>query len=659
MLTLNRSTLAPKSIKCFGPNDNAPLNTYLKTLKKDDLVFASTTQESPLGNLNLAPIGGTDFTAAGAPSAYAYSIIGYGATPAGLAVESYKTSPLEAWDGIEGSLINMGSTTPIYGFRSTDSPAFAVQPAPAGGTAKITIGYVTSFPIGEGAPPRYFNLPSGFTNVTYTSPACSVTCAGGFFTAVFDAYSLKFLWSNTYATNSDSSQAEMARMVADLNYHLRTIGPPRFVIITSVGDPFGSANNWFDVSVSHSPSQELVDTIQSLNVSGSAVNLLITGGSFSMIGVPGALPAPNQGNHNITKWYSSSLQAGETGALRGLLQRDNAYRYRPQSVAAFTVDSSVPTPTANQLLSFAIPDQLGVAPSVEWPVMDTAARRNAYAYASDRMNRDDFYGGEACRLPVVQCQDIRARYTSSQLTSITTGIDPRDIPYPSRGDAGFEPRDLTDVTTQLNFEKQYLKNSATYASVLKEINTNALQNIGLSVQNAATNVASSVTQAKAPTTQIDLRSSILSIAGSALSIVGAVVTPVGVISGVLATATSVVGVVNAAKAEPDPQVKNLANLLAETNGAASQYAYRFNTAVQSSTGMYFNDAIPTGSNCRPWDSSLSLPAAGGITRPSEMHLLNSTTTSSLKPVSASSSRLCRSTLSNTYAQDASLLPNHL
>ena len=580
LLTLNRTTLAPTSITCYGTNDNTSLNTYLKTLTKSDLVFASNEKTAPLGKLNLAPIGGTDFTANGAPHAYGYSIIGYGATAAGLAVESYKTSPFEAWDGIEGSLINIGSTTPMYGFRSTDSPAFAIQPAAAGGTAKITIGYATSFPIGEGAPPSNFNLPSGFTNVTYTSPACSVTCTGGLFTAAFDAHTLRFLWSNTYATNSASSQAEMARMVADLKYHL-----------TSVGNPFGSASSWFTTPLSLSPSQELIDTIQSLNVSGDAVKLLITGGSFSMIGVPGTLPAPNQGNHNITKWYSSSLQTGETGALHGLLLRDNQFRYRPEDVAPFTVDSSVPNPTANQLLSFAIPDQLGTAPSVDWPEMDTLAHRNAYAYASDQMNREDYYGGNACRLPQVQCQDIRARYTSSQLDGIITGIDPRTISYPSGGNPGFEPGDLADITAQLNIEKQYLKNTASYASVLKQINTNATQNIGLSVQSSATSVASSVLQAsQSPgSTSVSLVPSILGAAASLTSIVGAVYPPAGVVSGLLATATSIQGLVNAAKPEPDPPVTNLANLLAETGGTASQYAFRFNTLVQSSTGMYFND----------------------------------------------------------------------
>jgi hypothetical protein len=87
MLTFNRSTLAPRSIHCFGKNDNAPLDTYLKTLTKNDLVFASGNRGRALGALNFTPVGGTNFAASGAPSAYGYSIIGYGASTAGLAVE--------------------------------------------------------------------------------------------------------------------------------------------------------------------------------------------------------------------------------------------------------------------------------------------------------------------------------------------------------------------------------------------------------------------------------------------------------------------------------------------------------------------------------------------------------------------------------------------
>jgi hypothetical protein len=592
MLTMNRSTLAPQSIKCFGPSDNSALNTYLRSLTRNDLVFASTQKAAPLGKLNLAPIGGSDFTASNAPPAYGYSIVGYGGSATGLAVESYKTSPVEEWDGIDGELINIGSTTPMYGFRSTDAPAFAIQPVEAGGIAKITIGYVTSFPIGEGGNPPNFTLPGQFTNKTYNSLACSGTCRGGLFAAVFDAFTLKFLWSNTYATNSEStasSAAEMARMAGDLKYHLTKEGPPRIVMIASIGDPFGRVSNWYDATIT--PSPDLVNTIQSLNVSASAVKKLIQGGSFSMIGVPGTLPGANEGNHSVTKWYGSSLQTGETGALHGLLLRDNLFRFKPQDVAAFKVDSSVPTPTANDLLSFATPNQVGSSASVAWPMMDTSGRRSAYAYASDQMNRRNFYGGDTCRLPRVQCEDIRARYTSSQLRDITGGIDPRTISYPSGPNPGFTENDLTDVTNQLAFEKQYLQNAANYALVLKEINTNGTQNIGLSVQNSATSVATSIydIEPDAQKSKLSLVPNILSTAAALTSIVGVGVKPAAVISGLLGTASSIMGLAISAEEEPDPRVSKLADLMAQTNGTASRYASRFNTAVQSSTGMFFND----------------------------------------------------------------------
>ncbi len=588
LLTLNRSTLAPISIRCFGPNDNTSLNTYLKTLSKSDLVFASTNREEPLGKLNLAPIGGTDFTATGAPTAYGYSIIGYGAATAGLAVESYNTWHSHAWHGLEGSLINLGSTTPMYGFRSTDAPAFAIQPSASGSQAKITLGYATSFPIGEGGLPPNFTLPSQFTNTTYTSPACRVTCAGGLFTAVFDAQTLQLRWSNTYATNSNDSVAEVNRMDNDLNFHLYSYPPgPSIVIITTVGNPFGTATEWSNAR--YYPSPGLVAIIQKLGVSPSAFNRLIAGGSFSMIGVPGGLPAANQGIHSITKWYSSTLETGESGMLRGLLLRDRTFVFKPSDVEPFTVDSSIPNPTANQLLSFAIPNQVGSAPSVNWPAMDTAGRRNAYAYASDQMNRRDFYSGDQCRLPLVQCEDIRARYTSSQLNNITNGIDPRTITYPSGSNPAFTPDDLTAVTNQLASEKQYLSNAANYAALLKEINTNGTMNIGSSLQASATNVSSvlySVTS-NVGGSKLSLVPNITSTVAGVIGIAG-VYTPAGVAAGVLGTAVNIVNLYNSTKSQPDPEVLKLADLLAQNSGAASIFAYNFNSAVQSSTGVYFN-----------------------------------------------------------------------
>ncbi len=586
LVTLNRTTLAPKSLKCFRESDNANLGTYLKTLTQSDLVFAIGNKEERIGKLNFAPIGGTNFTLAGAPTAYAYSLVGYGGSVQALAVESYKTSPYEEWDGVKGSLINVGSTTPMYAFRSTEAPAFAIQPAAEGGTAKLTIGYVTAFPIGEGSTPVNFTLPDQFTNISYTSPACRVTCSGGLFTAVFDAYTLKLVRTNMYATNSASSDSEMKRFVDDQNFDFYSFGP-RIIMITSVGDPFGRVKAWHEATIS--PSRELVDTIQKLNVSSNAVKALILGGSFSMIGVPGALPKADEGNHNITKWYSSTLQTGESGGLHGVLLRGASFRFSPQSVAAFNVDPEIKNPTANDLLSFAIPDQVGTAPSGAWPEMQTENLQRAYAYASDQLNRKDYFAGDTCRLPRVQCEDIRARYTGSQLNNFTTGINPTDIPYPD-DNPRFTKEELTKVLQQLAREKQYLKSAANYALQLKEINDNGTQNIGLSVQDAATSVSAAIysTEKTVDQSALALSANIVRSIASVTSIIGTAYKPAAVVAGVLNTAAGIIGIVDAAQTKPADPVMKLADLLATNGGKASAHAYQFNTAVKSATGMYFN-----------------------------------------------------------------------
>jgi hypothetical protein len=586
VLTLNRRTLAPIQLRCFGPDDNTLLVSYLITLTKNELVFASVPKEVRLGFINMAPIGGTDFRKYGSP-AYGYSVLGYGGSAPGLAIESFKTTAGEEWDGVQGDLINIGSSSPLYAFRSTDAPAFAIQPAAAGGMAKITMGYVTSFPVGRATPPHN-TLPAQFTNTTYNSPACAVTCQGGLFTAVFDAYSLKFLWSNTYATNSSSSESEMARMTADLSFHLYHFGP-RIVMIASVGDPFGRNSDVFNATIS--PSQELVDMLQSLNVSGSAVKALIAGGSFSMVGVPHALPQPNQGLHNITKWYSSSLQTGEAGSLRGMLLRDHFFRYHPENTVPFILESSDTNPTADNLLSFAIATQVGTAPSTPWPVMDTDGRRKAYGYASNIMNEEDFYSGRQCGLPVVQCEDIRFRYTSNQLDLITRGIDPRTISYPSGEDPGFTQQDLSDVTQQLAHEKNYLANVTGYANALYTLNSNALLNIGSSVQSSATSIAAAIHEVTGDPggSKLSMASGILGAASGVIGIVGVAFPPAGVIASLLGGASTIVSLVDDAQPQPPSPVTTLANLLAKSNGDASDYVARFNSDVQNSTGMYFND----------------------------------------------------------------------
>ena len=301
LLTLNRSTLAPISITCYGTTDNTKLSTYLKTLTKNQIVFASTfSAPSALGKLDLSPIGGTNFAAANAPEVYGYSVIGYGASSnSGLAVESYKPTIDGPLNGVQGDLINLGSTTPVYGFRSSDSPAFTIQPGNgAGEDPKITIGYVTAFPVGEGSTPSNWKLPANFKVATYTMPACVAYCGGGFFVAVFDSYTLAVLDRKAYATNGGISAQEITRMTNELNG--LEAATPRIVMITTFGDPFGKASS--APQAKYWPTEGLVAAIQRFGISGYALNQLITGGSFSMVGYVGATPAPNQGLHSLGKW---------------------------------------------------------------------------------------------------------------------------------------------------------------------------------------------------------------------------------------------------------------------------------------------------------------------------------------------------------------------
>jgi hypothetical protein len=177
------------------------------------------------------------------------------------------------------------------------------------------------------------------------------------------------------------------------------------------------------------------------------------------------------------------------------------------------------------------------------------------------------------------------------MAGIISGIDPMTIHYPEGEHPAFTQDDLTTVTTQLKRERQYLQNAANYASALKEINTNATMNIGSSVQSAATSVAATMTQMTSSpgNSDLSLASSVLGTASGVTAIVGVAFPPAAVVSGVLGTASSILGIVGAAQPQPDPQVTKLANLLAENGGKASEYAVRFNSSVQSSTGMYFND----------------------------------------------------------------------
>jgi hypothetical protein len=582
MITLNRSTLGFEAINCYGPTQNSDIATYFATLTKNDLVIASGNWTRPLGVINMSSIGGTDFTAKNALVAYSYSIIGYGQSGSHVASESYKTSSTGNWDGLSGALVNIGSTTPTYAFRPTDSPAFAIQPGNANST--ITFGYIQNFPIGTSAPNR--SVPSSFTASTLTSPACASTCSGAIWVLVYDGYSLANVSSNTYGTNSGNSVSEMQRLSTDLT----NLSPQSIALISTVGTPF---------TATAPPSSLLSTTIGSLGVSPYAFNSLFNGGSMALVGMPNSGPTKianiAAGEITpITKWYSSTAE-GDSGSLRGILSRNQNYLLQPHNVGPLSVASSMSNPTADDLLAFASSYQIGTANPTQWPMVDTPGHINAYKYASDELESVDYYGDAACGLqPAGLCFDIRFRYTSDEMNAFVIGRDPTTLPYPTvsqQGSATFTETEWTDVTSQLELERQYLGNSENYQTLLSDLNTNASINLGSALQSSATNVSSSLNQilgTPAKESSLNLTSDVLNSAAGISSIVGVVCPPFGIISGVLWSASAILQTFNDLSPTPDPYVNQLGDLLAANGGAASAYATNFNLQMQSGTGIFFN-----------------------------------------------------------------------
>lgn len=594
LLTLDRSSLSFKRTTCYGTGANTSLVAYLSTLTKTDLVIGGNSGPGyHLGPLDLSKIGGTNFTASGAPTAWGYSIVGFGGASTGLAYESYTTTQNGPWVGVQGDLVDIASTTPLYCFRPTDSPAFVVQPSTttATGSAKITVGYARTFPIGNGGEPDNFTLPASFTNATYNSPACSTSCAGAVWVLIFDSMTMQFVSSNTYATNSAINLSEMARFANDINaFRASDVTANKVVFLTTIGSAFGAVT---DPSTSTAyASKAMVDAVGYLGVSPNAFNQLLFGGQFSMVGIPGSTPVAGQTMHPIDKWYSSTQQPGDTGSLSGLLTRNHRFKFVPADVGSITIQKS--NPSADDLLSFAIPAQLAVAPSVPWPDMGTVGLRNAYAYLSDYMQRHDYFGGKVCRLSINQCEDIRFRYTSGEMNNIIKGVDPGAIPFPDEAAQGakkFTETEFDKVAAQLKDEKQYLSNVSSYQLALTQINTNATMNVGAALQAAATNVSTKLNEAigsPANSSKLQLATDMVGTVGALIGSVGPVFPPASVAAGLLGGSAGMMSIFNNSKNAPDPYVTQLSDLLAKQGGVASDYATNFNTQIQASTGMFFN-----------------------------------------------------------------------
>ncbi len=602
VVVLKRATLGWKNVKCFSDADNPGLQEFLRPLTESDLVLASVPPGRPLGKLNLSRIGGTDFTAQNAPAAaYSYSIIGYGQGSAGIATESYNLSASAAWPGINGSLTDVSpGEQPIFGLRENDPVGFAV--VPDGSNAKILLGNASSFPTGSGGTPPGQQIPTGFVNTTYRSPALAGS-GSGLWLLVLDRHSLALLKSQTFSSTTVSGTN--TSQVPDLLQALQGLDNSKVAFLTVLAGSDPKSPAIAVPSIKGDTYYQLVSAIAGMGVSpwafdramGNQKRMGYGTAVFSMVGMPNQFRTGNN-----TQWYSSSQDTiqGETGALAGTLVRDRANQYLPSNVFALSVASLGENPTTSDFLAHSMSQAITESPNVAWPLNDTPGHINAYAYLSNAMVTDDFYGGDKCLAAPVYCNNIRFYYTGSQAEGIARGVDPSDLPAPSEPVAReheFDLSDWQDAVKQLKLERAYLGNVLAYERWFESVNDDAKSNVALTLTTSATRIATDLNAAtgqpdsKIDATPLSITSDVLSVISGISGAIGTVYKPAAVISGILAGSNKVLDIVmdaNKTKVAPDPYVTQLGDLLGEGAGRASTAATKFNLNLELSTATFFN-----------------------------------------------------------------------
>jgi len=613
MVVLRRSTLGFKELKCFPSGDNVNLQSFLKDLTESDLILASTASEEPLGRMNLAPIGGTDFTAANASTAYSYSVIGYGQGSHGIATESYNTTSTSAWHGLNGNLINISSdNTPLFGFQSTDPVGFAV--VPNGSSSTIFIGNPSTFPTGNGGTPPGQTIPAGFTSTSFTSPALTGT-GGGIWILTLDRYTLGMVSSTTFSATLANGLKNNSQ-TTDIRNYLNGLDNSKIIFITTLL----ASNITAPAITPENTSNQYLNTLQLVDtfgispfafdkVMGNQTSLNIRTSKFSTVGVPQGFTQscdsiPNNSTticgRNPSQWYSSALdtQQKETGALQGSFVRNKAFQYSPSNVSPMDVASLGDNPTASDYLGSNLSQAIAEAPTVAWPLNDTQAHKNAYAYLSNELVSLDFYGGHDCLADTRFCHDIRFYYTGTESAQIANGADPLSATPPDFSkDPGFARTDWDDAVRQLRLEKSYLGNVLQYEAWVESMNTDATSNIAVILTNSATQVATDLNRATGqPMSVINaspmaITTDVLTALSGISGAIGVVYKPAGVVSGLLSSAGGILSLVDDAqktKREPDPYVDQLGDLLARGSKNASDAADKFNTALDVSTATFFN-----------------------------------------------------------------------
>ena len=582
--------------------------SVLPTLDSNTMVIVNLPGTAAQ-TIDFSSVGGTNFTAQGAPVPYNYTMVGYGGAPAGTATECYNGDTNTTWHGVEGNLVNVGRNTPLYTFVPDENPGFVIQPGATSST--ITVGNVQTFNLGSVTPPNPVE-PPGFTWTQYSSPDMG-QATGGFWVLVLDPFLLQpynSSFSTFYGTNCPSCPAGSAAsaaqaMTSDLGTYFTyaeqnpNIPEARPIIfITTVGTPFNSQTGNADIQ---SVAYGLTLDIWNFGTSWYAFSDLVTANSpsFSMVGIPGTNLQTGSGaqrysapaNPQAARWFSTTVD-GDTGALKGIFKRNNQFLYTPDNVGNFDASTVPSNPTGDDLLAFALVEQLGSSQPVTWPMENGAA----YQYLSAQIISQDFYGGAGCGAPQMVCNDIHFYYTGDQVDSIVNGVDPRTVPYPGDGQ-GFTQQDLSAVATQLNYEKTYLGNVRNFERWIEDVETNGSVNIGTALTSAATDVATQLNQAtgvsqtSVAATPAHLTIDVINDAASVVSILGPADPAIALVGGFLRLSANLASTgldYTGTKPKADPYVNQLGDLLSTEAGQAASSAVKFNSDMQVANGTFFN-----------------------------------------------------------------------
>lgn len=630
MIDLDRATFKYKATYCFGTNDNGSLQSTLGGLTEHDLLLASTPPGAALGQLNLSPIGGTDFTASNAPAAYSYQIIGYGQASAGVASESYNGDSNAAWHGLEGNLVNLGQIATsanednpqvMYGFQATGSAGFAI--VPNGNSAAITVGNPKNLPIGNGV---LTNVPPGFSNVTYSSPATNGGGAGVWM-LVLDRYTLQLVSSKTYNASTDGT-TENPNQMTDLLTDMSSFNNSAYLVfLTTLVGP-NTSGNYGTTPLNTDQNQAnqyryVLSYVMQMGVSpyafdkvmGNQWGLGYPSSAFSMVGIPkhfapGGFPAAvpsgaacavsatvtSACGANLDQWFSSALDTSqsETGALRGSLVRNRTFQYTPTDVNSFQPKSS---DTPDTLLTNSISHAIANAPLVAWPMMDTTGRQQAYIYLSNKLNVQYFGGTNGtCSDTAQACGDIRSYYTGSNVSIIADKGGNAEQWCPATDQGNFTTGDCSDVAHQLDTESTDLGLIGNFQNVINLIHGAATGNIALQLSVAANDVVKQVEDAttdKQYSGQDPMSLSIdsLGVLSGISSAIGAFFPPAGVVSGILSATGGLLSIIkDAHKTNTDlnKDVRQLADLYTGSNTAAAQSATQFDDNLELATNAYLD-----------------------------------------------------------------------